>query len=334
MNAFMVWSQMERREIVKFAPDMHNAEISKQLGKRWKLLSEEQRKPYRDEAARLKELHNREYPNYKYRPKKKGQKTTDKLKGVSGGKITKARDNGNDSIKRFSSKSIMKVNLHSHLQQMHHDPNIIYYNTSYNTSKESCDSSFASTPSPAPSDVSSSPMFQSQSHLENSQIIEDCHSYTYNSHCNNNNNLNNNNINNNNYISNYGNVQNSNISAGYPPSPLERLLKQEASLETPDQYYFRNGPQESVSPNPHQHFYQAPAIFYQPQSLRAEVRGVIMKPPFERGHETASLEDLYKITDLIPTNDMKVDLNNIDVDIDLKIANSMSSGQVIGLTNL
>ncbi|KAF2352455.1 High mobility group box domain, partial [Trinorchestia longiramus] len=71
MNAFMVWSQMERREIVKFAPDMHNAEISKQLGRRWKILTEEQRKPYREEAERLKQLHSREYPDYKYRPRKK-----------------------------------------------------------------------------------------------------------------------------------------------------------------------------------------------------------------------------------------------------------------------
>ena len=80
---------MERREIVKFAPDMHNAEISKQLGKRWKLLTEEQRRPYREEAERLKVLHIKEYPDYKYRPRKKGK---DPLKGISGkhgGKITK-----------------------------------------------------------------------------------------------------------------------------------------------------------------------------------------------------------------------------------------------------
>ncbi|MPC36582.1 SOX domain-containing protein dichaete [Portunus trituberculatus] len=89
MNAFMVWSQMERREIVKFAPDTHNAEISKQLGRRWKMLSEEQRRPYRDEAERLKQLHMREYPDYKYRPRKKSK---DPLKGVSercGGKVGK-----------------------------------------------------------------------------------------------------------------------------------------------------------------------------------------------------------------------------------------------------
>lgn len=88
MNAFMVWSQMERRRIVAKTPDMHNAEISKQLGRRWKLLTEEQKLPYRLEAQRLKQLHRQEYPNYKYRPKKKAPKcgtlgSTDPLRGVA-----------------------------------------------------------------------------------------------------------------------------------------------------------------------------------------------------------------------------------------------------------
>lgn len=74
MNAFMVWSQMERRKICEVQPDMHNAEISKKLGKKWKLLSEEARQPFRDEAERLRQLHQKQYPNYKYRPRKKTSK--------------------------------------------------------------------------------------------------------------------------------------------------------------------------------------------------------------------------------------------------------------------
>jgi len=71
MNAFMVWSQLERRKIVENNPDKHNAEISKELGRRWKLLDEEARQPYIDEAERLRLLHQKEYPDYKYKPRKK-----------------------------------------------------------------------------------------------------------------------------------------------------------------------------------------------------------------------------------------------------------------------
>ena len=74
MNAFMVWSQIERRRISQVAPDVHNAEISKRLGARWKMLDEEGRKPYVDEAERLRQLHLQEYPDYKYRPRKKAKK--------------------------------------------------------------------------------------------------------------------------------------------------------------------------------------------------------------------------------------------------------------------
>ncbi len=71
MNAFMVWSQLERRKIIAVTPDKHNAEISKELGRRWQLLPEEKRQPYIEEAERLRIMHQKEYPDYKYKPKKK-----------------------------------------------------------------------------------------------------------------------------------------------------------------------------------------------------------------------------------------------------------------------
>ena len=121
MNAFMVWSQMERREIVKFAPDTHNAEISKQLGKRWKLLTEEQRQPYIQEAERLRQLHMQEYPDYKYRPRKKTKsisgppsKSTESslasLKFIERGRLSKAkeRQSNNNSSSNNKNTALLK----------------------------------------------------------------------------------------------------------------------------------------------------------------------------------------------------------------------------------
>jgi len=71
MNAFMVWSQIERRKVVAVQPDLHNAEISKRLGRLWRQLSDDDRKPFVEEAERLRVLHGREYPDYKYRPRKR-----------------------------------------------------------------------------------------------------------------------------------------------------------------------------------------------------------------------------------------------------------------------
>ena len=73
LNAFMVWSQIERQKLIETTPDIHHAGISKHLGKRWRGLSQQEQKPFIQEAERLRVLHMMEYPHYKYQPRKKAK---------------------------------------------------------------------------------------------------------------------------------------------------------------------------------------------------------------------------------------------------------------------
>nr|NP_001122334.1 HMG transcription factor SoxC [Ciona intestinalis]XP_009858901.1 HMG transcription factor SoxC isoform X1 [Ciona intestinalis]BAE06706.1 transcription factor protein [Ciona intestinalis] len=73
MNAFMIWSQIERRKIMEKTPELHNAEISRNLGRIWREQADSIKRPFLIEAERLRLQHMCDYPDYKYKPKKKAK---------------------------------------------------------------------------------------------------------------------------------------------------------------------------------------------------------------------------------------------------------------------
>ncbi|KAK3753184.1 hypothetical protein RRG08_024458 [Elysia crispata] len=77
MNAFMIWSKQCRSLISQICPQLHNATISKKLGVWWRKFSNEEKDVFEREKVVLTAFHAFEFPEYKYRPRKKATKKTE-----------------------------------------------------------------------------------------------------------------------------------------------------------------------------------------------------------------------------------------------------------------
>ena len=81
MNAFMLYAQVARRKVATKYPNLNYAKLSKTLGKIWQVLPEEERRPFIQEAERLRTQHKLKHPDYKYTPKRlKSKKTSASVK--------------------------------------------------------------------------------------------------------------------------------------------------------------------------------------------------------------------------------------------------------------
>ncbi|KAI8997009.1 hypothetical protein BDB01DRAFT_862821 [Pilobolus umbonatus] len=71
LNCFLLYRLEKQKEIVAKCAGANHRDISKIIAKWWKEASDEEKKPFREQAKIAKLEHSKLYPDYKYMPKKK-----------------------------------------------------------------------------------------------------------------------------------------------------------------------------------------------------------------------------------------------------------------------
>ncbi|CDQ86892.1 unnamed protein product [Oncorhynchus mykiss] len=120
MNAFMVWAQAARRKLADQYPHLHNAELSKTLGKLWRLLSESEKRPFMEEAERLRVQHKKDYPDYKYQPRRRKSTKPGQCNSDSGAELAQFHPGQMYKAEPGLARLISMGNGHNHPERTGH----------------------------------------------------------------------------------------------------------------------------------------------------------------------------------------------------------------------
>lgn len=82
-NAFILYRQHWHPHYKQHNKEMHNNEISRELGRRWKMEAASVKEQYKKLAEELKAKHAELYPDYQYAPRRRGEKK----RRMTGGKV-------------------------------------------------------------------------------------------------------------------------------------------------------------------------------------------------------------------------------------------------------
>ncbi|XP_053569119.1 transcription factor Sox-17-alpha-like [Bombina bombina] len=181
MNAFMVWAKDERKRLAQQNPDLHNAELSKMLGKSWKSLTLAEKRPFVEEAERLRVQHMQDHPNYKYRPRRRKQ--VKRMKRADNGFLHMSEQPDTGLIGSDGRMCLENFSLGYPEQAYHQLPQTSHYREHHPAMTSHYDSYSLPTPETSPLDiVETDPVFFTSASQEECQMMPYSYSGTYTSH--------------------------------------------------------------------------------------------------------------------------------------------------------
>ncbi|MDA4132174.1 MAG: hypothetical protein OK454_03495, partial [Thaumarchaeota archaeon] len=94
LAAFILYRQWCQAEIVAQNPGLPNPEISKIIGERWRKLPESEKARWRKRAEEEKVRHSRQYPDYRYQPRRGGKAAAARPSSSSGEQAGRCKNCG------------------------------------------------------------------------------------------------------------------------------------------------------------------------------------------------------------------------------------------------